>query len=357
MIAAMWLLTLLVLALAWANGANDVAKGVATLAGSGVATPRQVIIWGAVCSVMGGIVALLWGSALVSVFSKGFLSEGTNATLAFSIGAVFAAAAWVLFATQLRLPVSTTHGLVGGIAGAAIGSFGMTGLHAPAIASKALIPLLASPLIAIGLCWLLLLATRYIEKRRPQWSPGCCARADYEQDPFVCVPEGERPSPLARRVWRTLHWLSAGATSFARGLNDVPKMAALLLPVIALAGATSQSAMLPIIAVTIAMGAGSLWGGYRLLPILAQRVTRMDERTGLVANLGTSALVLAASPLGLPVSTTHVSTGALMGVRFGENARPDTDALKIILFAWLVTLPVAAILGYLTSRIAALLMT
>lgn len=353
--AGMMLLTLLVLALAWANGANDVAKGVATLAGSGVAKPKAVIALGAVGSVMGGIVALVWGSTLVSVFSKGFLSEGTSATLVFSIGAVFAAAAWVLCATLARLPVSTTHGLVGGIAGAAIGTFGIEGLHAPAIASKALMPLLASPLIAIGLCWVLLLATRYIERRRPQWSPGCCARADFEQDPFVCVAASERPSPMARRVWRALHWLSAGATSFARGLNDVPKMAALLLPVLALGGAASQFAMVPILAVTIAMGAGSVWGGYRLLPVLAQRVTRMDERTGLVANLGTSALVLAASPLGLPVSTTHVSTGALMGVRFGENARPDTDALKVILIAWLVTLPVAAGLGYVAARIAAML--
>jgi len=350
------LLAMLVLALAWANGANDVAKGVATLAGSGAAAPRKAVWFGAGCSVLGGIAALVWGAALISVFSKGFTADGVSATFAFSAGAVFGAAAWTGFATFLRLPVSTTHGLVGGIAGAAIGTAGSGGLNLSVVADRALAPLILSPLIAIALCFVLLVVVRRIERHRPQWVPGCCARSDYECDPYICVPPSARPSLAVRRVWRALHWLSAGATSFARGLNDVPKMAALLLPVFALGAQPAGSALWPIVAVTVAMGLGSLWGGFRLLPVLAQRVTRMDERTGLVANVGTSALVLAASPLGLPVSTTHVSTGALMGVRFGENARPDADALKAILLAWIVTLPTAAALGYFASRAVAVLM-
>jgi PiT family inorganic phosphate transporter len=122
--------------------------------------------------------------------------------------------------------------------------------------------------------------------------------------------------------------------------------------VLAIAGLTEARAAWPIILVTVAMAGGCLWGGFRILPVLARRVTRMDERTGLVANIGTSALVLAASPLGLPVSTTHVSAGALMGVRFGERARPASDALVAILVMWAVTLPVAAALGFAASRLA-----
>lgn len=350
MTAGAVVLAALVLALAWANGANDVAKGVATLAGSGATGPRRAVWFGAGCSVLGGIAALVWGAALISVFSKGFVAGGVDAAFAFSAGAVFAAAAWTGFATLVRLPVSTTHGLVGGIAGAAIGIAGIGGLDLSAVAGRALVPLILSPLMAIALCFVLLLIVRRIERRRPQWVPGCCARSDYECDPYICAPPSARPSLAARRVWRALHWLSAGATSFARGLNDVPKMAALLLPVFALGAQPAGAAWWPIVAVTVAMGLGSLWGGFRLLPVLAQRVTRMDERTGLVANVGTSALVLAASPLGLPVSTTHVSTGALMGVRFGERAHPDADALRAILLAWFVTLPVAAALGYFVSR-------
>jgi PiT family inorganic phosphate transporter len=87
-----------------------------------------------------------------------------------------------------------------------------------------------------------------------------------------------------------------------------------------------------------------------VLNVLAHRVTAMDSMQGLVANAGTSLLVLAASPLGLPVSTTHVSTGALMGIRFAEKNRPpESDALRAILLAWVVTLPVTAALAALTA--------
>jgi inorganic phosphate transporter, PiT family len=92
-----------------------------------------------------------------------------------------------------------------------------------------------------------------------------------------------------------------------------------------------------------------------VLHVLANRVTAMDPAQGLVANAGTSLLVLAASPLGLPVSTTHVSTGALMGIRFVEKRLPrQADALRAILFAWVVTLPVAAMLAAATATLMGL---
>ena len=344
------LVVLLVLSLAWVNGANDVAKGVATLAGSGVAGARPAIIWGTLCTVLGGLMAVLWGAALLTAFAGGYLNDNFDATRVFVAGAVAGAAAWVLVATRLRLPVSTTHALLGGIVGAALASSGSEGLALSAVTHMALAPLLISPLVAIVLCWLLLIVVRRMERRFPAWSPGCCAREDWERNPYVCDPDpGRRAvapaiSPRVLRLWNILHWLSSGATSFARGLSDVPKIAALLLPLFALAPGSAP--VWPIVAVALAMGLGSLWGGFRLLPVLAQRVTRMDARTGLIANVGTSALVLAAAPLGLPVSTTHVSTGALMGIRFGDRAPPErADALKLILFGWVITLPVAAMIA------------
>jgi PiT family inorganic phosphate transporter len=98
-----------------------------------------------------------------------------------------------------------------------------------------------------------------------------------------------------------------------------------------------------IVAVAATMACGCLWGGFRILNVLAHRVTPLDASSGLVANLGTSMLVMAASPLGLPVSTTHVSAGSLIGVRWLQKTRPThADALKMILFGWIVTLPIAA---------------
>ncbi len=350
------LLLSMVLALAWANGANDVAKGVATLNGSGIAAARRAIYWGSGASVLGGLAALAWGGALVSLFSKGFLAGNPDLSWTFSFGAIGGAAGWVLLATRLYLPVSTTHGLIGGVIGAALATWGLEAVKFAAVGNKALIPLLASPLAAILLCGALLLATRLIDRYLPAWSPGCCEPAAYGKDPFACAPD-TRTTHLVRRVWTGLHWLSSGLVSFARGLNDVPKIAALALPAVIAVAPTSGGAALvttsALLLVTAAMGAGSVWGGFRLLPVLASGVSQLDVRTGLAANLGTSMLVLAASPLGVPVSTTHVATGSLMGVRFGEGKRPKAgDALKAILFGWVVTLPVAAAGAYVLASLA-----
>jgi PiT family inorganic phosphate transporter len=341
------------LLLAWTNGANDVAKGVATLIGSGLARPAPAIAWGAFWTLAGGMAAIFWGSALADNFARGYLAAGFRPDTAFVAGTLCGAFGWVGIATRRGLPVSTTHGLLGGLSGAAFAQAGPGVLNGGAVAGKALLPLLASPLLAIVLCGTLLVGVRRLSRHVPAWRPGCCAPAEWQADPFRCG--GEDPSHRAWRVvvLRGLHWLSSGAVSFARGLNDVPKIAAfLVLTLPALGLAAAETTLWAVGAVTAAMVAGSWWGGRRVTRVLAFRVTALDAGRGLVANLGTSALVLAASPLGLPVSTTHVSTGSLMGVRFADRSRPrQADALRTILFAWLVTLPAAAAIGAGVSRI------
>ncbi|MBI4757133.1 MAG: inorganic phosphate transporter [Betaproteobacteria bacterium] len=348
-----------VVALAWANGANDVSKGVATLIGSGVAGPRRAILWGTLWTVLGGLAALALGSALAGTFASGFLVPGFPMSMVFVVGTLSGACAWLLLATRAGWPVSTTHALLGAIVGAALFAAGPAGLKPGALAGKALLPLLASPLLAIALCWLILLATRWLASKVPAWRPGCCAEEQWRRDPFVCAPGGSRPAPLRRRILTALHWASSGATSFARGLNDVPKIAALLIAAAAPAAAgpaPPQSFALAIVAVTLVMGVGSIWGGLRVARVLAHRVAALDSERGLIANLGTSLLVLAASPLGLPVSTTHVSTGALMGIRWAEHRLPGQgDALRAILLAWCVTLPACAAFAAAASALFQLL--
>ena len=159
---------------------------------------------------------------------------------------------------------------------------------------------------------------------------------------------------MRTQLWTTLHWLSSGTTSFARGLNDTPKIAAFLVLAIALAPEASAvhslSGVWAVLAVSLAMGLGGLWGGYKILNVLSYRVASMEPGTGLVANTGTSLLVLAATPLGFPVSTTHVSVGALMGVRWAGDSRPgEGDALKLILIGWLITVPAAGMVSAVVS--------
>ena len=149
----------------------------------------------------------------------------------------------------------------------------------------------------------------------PDWRPGCCQHEEWQHNPFICATQATRNSlsPWAQYVWSGLHWLSSGVTSFARGLNDVPKIAAFLVLTLSQtaglrSGAIAQGHVFwPILLVTGVMGLGALWGGMRVLNVLAHQVTPLDTSSGLVANAGTSMLVLVASPFGLPVSTTHVS--------------------------------------------------
>ena len=350
-------ISLLVLALAWANGANDVPKGIATLVGNGSASARRAILWGTLWTVLGGAAAVIWGAALIKMFSHGYINPGFDLDLVFVASSLLGAASWVLFATRFGLPVSTTHALLGGLVGAVLISAGPEGLLMHAVTNKAFLPLLVSPLIAIVLCALLLLAIRLIAKRMPHWVPGCCTEEEWQQNPYNCAEANgqQRPSPRVEKLWLGMHWFSGGITSFARALNDVPKIAAFLILAITLtpglsSGLQHLDPMWPILAVALTMAVGATWGGFRVLNVMSKHVTQLNASSGTAANIGTSLLVLVASPLGIPVSTTHVSTGSLMGVRWTNKARPEgTDALRMVLFGWLVTLPVAGIIAASSS--------
>jgi PiT family inorganic phosphate transporter len=152
-----------------------------------------------------------------------------------------------------------------------------------------------------------------------------------------------------RQAVNVLHLLSAGAVSFARGLNDTPKIAALLLaagPLLAGPLATGPLAAPgpSYLAIAAAIAAGGLLGSRRVARTISHRITTMETGPALSANLATSLLVAAASGLGLPVSTTHVSVGAIFGIGLASRRARGAIVLEILL-AWTVTLPLAALLA------------
>ena len=146
----------------------------------------------------------------------------------------------------------------------------------------------------------------------------------------------------------SIHWLSSGLVSLARGTNDAPKIAAMLL-----LGSTtaSPSEGLQVIAfggVAVAMGIGSYWGGRRVTEVLAEKVTKMNHAEGLSANLTTSSLVLLSGIFGLPVSTTHISSSAIIGIGLLKGAAEVRwTTVRDMVLAWIVTLPIAAVLACL----------
>ncbi len=358
---------LLVLALAWANGSNDVSKAIATLVGSGVTTCRGAIVWGTIWTVAGAAGSTVIAGALVKTFSTGLLHTGAPMPSAVAVAVLFGAMAWVLFASRTGLPVSTTHALTGAMVGTGLAAFAGEGLLWPVIGTKITLPLLLSPLLALtvsllvhpvirlvaakwdGHCLCLMPASRALVAIDAQGSTRTLFQETGFGRPVMAVPSQCDRAGLRGLVvgLDTIHWISSGLASFARGTNDAPKIAAMLLLSNATTTWPDPSVQLAAFGgVALAMGLGSYFGGRRVTEMLAEKVTKMDHTEGLSANLTTSSLVLTSGMLGLPVSTTHVSSSAIIGIGLLKGANKIKWAtVRDMVLAWVVTMPASALLA------------
>jgi PiT family inorganic phosphate transporter len=358
---------LLVLALSYANSTNDVSKAVATLVGSGVTNYRAAILWGTIWTIVGAGLAAFVASSMIKTFSHGLVQTGTIIEPAITSAVLTGAIAWVLFASRSGLPVSTTHALTGAIVGTGLVAFAGEGLIWSAIGKKIALPLLLSPFLALTVSLLIHPAVRALARK---WEGAClcvmpASRALVAIDshggtktlfqttsfspPIMAVPSQCDRAGLQGLVvgLDTIHWISSGLASFARGTNDAPKIVAMLLLGSATATWPSASSQLAAFGgVAIAMGLGSYFGGLRVMEVLAEKVTKMNHAEGLSANLTTSSLVLVSGSLGLPVSTTHISSSAIIGIGLlkGWNSVRWTTVRDMVL-AWVVTLPASALLA------------
>ncbi|MBI2818096.1 MAG: inorganic phosphate transporter, partial [Acidobacteria bacterium] len=151
----MTLAFLLVLALgifiAYVNGANDVSKGVATLVGSGVSSYKRALLWGTLWTGVGGLIGAVLAGAMLKTFGKGLLANGTVPMLPATVATIIGAGAWIAVATRTGLPVSTTHAIVGAVAGVGTVAYGFDGLNWVAFGGKVGLPLLLSPVLAVML--------------------------------------------------------------------------------------------------------------------------------------------------------------------------------------------------------------
>jgi len=356
-----------VLALAYANGTNDVSKAIATLVASGVANYRTAVIWGTIWTTVGAAASGVVAGAMLNTFSAGLLQPGVAVPPALAGAVPVGAIAWVLVASRTGLPVSTTHALTGALVGAGLLAFGSHGLAWPAITQKIALPLLLSPVLALSLSLVLHPVIRFIAGR---WEGSClcvmpASRALVSVDahgntrtlfqasalgqPVVAVPSHcDRAGLQGVTVGLdTIHWISSGLTSLARGVNDAPKILAMLLLGGVVAAWPSDTMKVAAFAgAALAMGLGSFIGGYRVTEVLAEKVTRMNHVEGLSANLTTSSLVLVTATMGLPVSTTHVSSSAIIGIGLLKGLRAVRWAtVREMVLAWIVTLPVAGLLA------------
>ena len=357
--------------LALSNGANDNFKGVASLFGSRTVGYKVALAWATVTTAAGSLAAIVLAEALLKRFSgKGLVPDALASSEPYLVAIVVGAALTVLVASVLGLPISTTHAITGAMVGSgwmAVGSAVQLG----ALGKTVVLPLLLSPVLAVALgaaVYAVLRALGAMGVTRAEDSCVCVV-----ETPALSISTGGamalRATPPAmqlkvahaaecegryagrvfgisgQRLVDIGHFISAGVVSFARGLNDTPKIAAVLLASPILGPKAS------LVAVAAAMGIGGLVGARRVAETMSHKVTAMSTGQGLSASLATGSLVLAASLAGLPVSTTHVSVGSLAGIGL-MNGKADLSVIRNIVLSWVATLPIAAVLSALVYLLA-----
>ena len=344
--------------LAYANGANDNFKGVATLFGSRTTNYRRALTWATVTTLLGSVAALLLAGELLKSFGgKGLIEDSIVAQPSFAAAVALGAGLTVLIATRIGMPISTTHGLIGALIGTGLAA-GST-LNVQTLGTKFVIPLLVSPFLAILATVVIYPIMRFARKRMgvTQNLCLCVGKETVEVVPSNChtialeraeqlsgtmgsVVECEsryQGKVLGLAAGETLdksHFLSSGIVCFARGLNDTPKIAALLL----LAPAFGVTSGLILVGVMIAIG--GVISARRVAETMSEKITTMNHGQGFTANVITGLIVIGASKLGLPVSTTHVSCGSLFGIG-AITGGAKVKTIGTILLAWITTLPVA----------------
>lgn len=356
--------------LAYTNGANDNFKGVATLYGSGTLSYKAALSIATLMTFLGSICAIFLAQGLIASFSgKGLLPQEIAGTTHFLISVGFGAGCTVLLATYLGFPISTTHSLVGSLLGSGLMAVGLD-INFYRLGGAFFLPLLLSPFIAFILGILVYQFFTRTRKAIGLTKESCICIG--EQNQFVPLKSIENteygkekldvnlcnqigPTLLIAddseccvlytgRVWNIsiqklldfAHIVSAATVSFARGLNDTPKIAGLLV------AAQAYDIHIGMVTIAIVMAIGGLISTRRVAETMSKKITEINHGQGFSANLVTSFLVIFASQFGVPVSTTHVSVGSIFGIGV-VNRIHDSKMMRSLLLSWLITLPVAMI--------------
>jgi inorganic phosphate transporter, PiT family len=323
------LIGLIVVALAFdfLNGLHDTANSIATLVSTRMLRPRYAVIWAAffnfiACLVFGVHVARTVGVGIVS-------AEVIDAQVIF--GALIGAISWNLITWWYGIPSSSSHALIGGLVGAGVAKAGLSSIVWPGLLTTAAFIVL-SPLFGFLLALLLVLVVSWAFKRA---------------------------NP--RTVEPTFQWLQFGAASLislGHGGNDAQKTMGIIAVLLFSQGHLGGDFYVPfwvVITCQAAIGLGTLVGGWRIVHTVGSKITRMTPVQGCCASAGGAIMLFAATYLGIPVSTTHTVTGAVIGV--GAARKVSAVRWNIagnIVIAWVITLPATALVAalcYLLSRV------
>ncbi len=299
------------------NGFHDAANSIATVVSTRVLSPGQAVAWAAFFNF---VAAFTFGTAVAKTIGKGMI-DLEAVTFGVIFGGLMGAIIWDLVTWYFGLPTSSSHALIGGYAGAAVANAGM-GAIIPSGWTKTLIYIVLAPLIGMIMALLLTVITLWLFRRATP------RRVD--------------------RVFRKLQLVSAALYSLGHGGNDAQKTMGIIAGVLVTAGylKTFSIPVWVILAAHAAIALGTLSGGWRIIHTMGSKITRLQPVGGFAAETAGALTLFLATSIGVPVSTTHTITGAIVGV--GATRRISAVRWGVagrIVWAWVLTIPMSALIG------------
>ena len=309
------------------NGLHDAANSIATVVATRVLRPRTAVIWAAFFNF---VAFAVFGLHVAQTVGTGIVNASVvDGSVIF--GALTGAIVWNVVTWRLGIPSSSSHALIGGLAGAGIAKAGLAAIVASGLAITAL-GIVLSPLLGFVLAQLLVVIVHWTNRQRT-------------------------PYAVDRR-FRILQLLSASMYSLVHGGNDAQKtmgIIAVLLYSQGMLGAQFHVPFWVVLSCQAAMGLGTMFGGWRIVHTMGSRITHLKPIQGFCAETGGAITLFIATGLGIPVSTTHTITGAIVGVGAARRASAVRwNVAQRIVIAWVITLPAAALIAGVTYRIVRL---
>jgi PiT family inorganic phosphate transporter len=302
------------------NGLHDAANSIATVVSTRVLSPQMAVVWAAFFNF---ISFLFFSHAVANTIGKGIIHPDII-TPALIFAALMGAIIWNVLTWLLGIPSSSSHALVGGLVGAGVAAGGFGTVVAGGVLKTAVFIFLA-PMFGMALAILLVIITSWLFK------PVAATTSD--------------------RVFRRLQLVSAAAYSLGHGANDAQKTMGIITVLLFSQGLLHGEFHVPmwvVIACQLAMGLGTLMGGWRIVHTMGSKITRLTPHQGFCAETGGAMMLFGATAFGIPVSTTHTITGSIMGVGAARRASAVRWGVAgNIVIAWIVTIPASAIVAAL----------
>jgi PiT family inorganic phosphate transporter len=314
------------------NGLHDAANAIATVVATRLLSPVKAVAFAAVFNFAAYFLTIAFPSlhAVADTIGKG-LVEKDLITPAVVFGALVGAMFWNVVTWLKGIPSSSSHALIGGIVGAGVAHAGFTGILWGGL-NKTLVAIVLSPLIGMWLALLIMLLSSWALRR-----------ASAHQ---------------AERGLRALHLVSSAAYSLSHGLNDAQKTMGIITVLLYSTGHLAGEFEVPhwvAISCYIAIALGTLTGGWRIIETMGSRITKLSQHQGFSASLSGSIVLFTASALGIPVSTTHTITGAVIGAGTARRASAVRwGVARSVVAAWVITIPASATVGalfYMLTRL------